>query len=87
MRNHLFFSFSLNRPETRNALSIELVNRMMNVLEQVVEEGRGIRCLVIRSMVTRVFSAGADLKVLIIFLDHIYVCDAVFCLTFLYTLL
>lgn len=53
----------MNRPETRNALSIDLVNRMMTALEQVVEEGRDVRCLVIRSMVTGVFSAGADLKV------------------------
>lgn len=51
----------LDRPEAKNALSLELIRR----LEDAVEESKNdqtLRCVLIRSSSSGIFCAGADLK-------------------------
>eukprot|EP00092_Neocalanus_flemingeri_P000623 GFUD01000665.1.p1 GENE.GFUD01000665.1~~GFUD01000665.1.p1 ORF type:complete len:310 (+),score=91.60 GFUD01000665.1:113-1042(+) len=52
---------SLNRPSSRNALSWKLVDDVQTALDEVGRE-QGACCLIMKSLVTGVFSSGADLK-------------------------
>ncbi|ORX59809.1 ClpP/crotonase [Hesseltinella vesiculosa] len=51
----------LNRPATRNALSVKLVQEIREALDDVRFSGDS-RVLIVQSMVDGVFCAGADLK-------------------------
>jgi enoyl-CoA hydratase/carnithine racemase len=53
-------SITLNDPETRNALSVELLEGLSNALVRAREEERA-RCVVLRSSHERTFSSGANL--------------------------
>jgi len=53
-------SITLNDPETRNALSGELLEGLSNALVRAREEERA-RCVVLRSSHERTFSSGANL--------------------------
>jgi methylglutaconyl-CoA hydratase len=53
-----------NRPEAKNAISLQLLSELRQEIEQVRSEGDKLetRVLVIGSSVPGVFCAGADLK-------------------------
>lgn len=51
----------LDRPETRNALSDDLLDALLAALERVRDDD-GVRVVVLASAHERVFSAGGDLK-------------------------
>ncbi|MGA2403590.1 MAG: enoyl-CoA hydratase [Syntrophobacteraceae bacterium] len=51
---------TLNRPETRNALSLEMINSIRDALDKVAED-REISILIIRAN-GQVFSAGHDIR-------------------------
>lgn len=51
----------LNKPETRNAFSKSLADRLANSLD-VLAHDKSVRVVIIRSMLPNVFCAGADLK-------------------------
>jgi len=53
-------SITLNDPETRNALSVELLEGLSDALARADEEERA-RCVVLRSSHERTFSSGANL--------------------------
>jgi enoyl-CoA hydratase/carnithine racemase len=53
-------SITLNDPETRNALSVELLGGLSDALAQAREDERA-RCVVLRSSHERTFSSGANL--------------------------
>jgi enoyl-CoA hydratase/carnithine racemase len=53
-------TISLDRPETRNALSDELLGELLDALGRVRHDG-GVRCVVLASTHETVFSSGADL--------------------------
>ncbi len=53
-------TISLDQPETRNALSDELLGEMIDALETAREDPE-VRCVVLTSTHERVFSAGANL--------------------------
>jgi enoyl-CoA hydratase len=53
-------SITLNDPETRNALSPELLDGLTAALDRAREE-EGARCVVLRSSHERTFSSGANL--------------------------
>src|SRR4051794_15170963 len=51
---------TLNRPEAANALSLTMLNRPNETLEEI--DNLQLRCLIITGAGGRVFCAGADLK-------------------------
>lgn len=51
----------LNRPEARNALDRNLVNHLTKALALIRQDDK-VRVLIIRSLVPKMFCAGADLK-------------------------
>jgi enoyl-CoA hydratase/carnithine racemase len=53
-------TISLNRPETRNALSDELLIELTAAFEQARDDA-AVRCVVLTSTHDRIFSAGANL--------------------------
>jgi enoyl-CoA hydratase/carnithine racemase len=53
-------TISLNQPETRNALSDELLGELTQAFEQARDDDN-VRCVVLTSTHDRVFSAGANL--------------------------
>jgi enoyl-CoA hydratase len=53
-------TIALDQPDTRNALSDELLGDLVAAL-QAVRDDDGVRCVVLTSTHERVFSAGADL--------------------------
>jgi enoyl-CoA hydratase len=53
-------TIALNQPETRNALSDELLSELTGALEQARDDA-AVRCVVLTSTHDRVFSAGANL--------------------------
>ncbi len=53
-------TIALNQPETRNALSDELLGELIAALE-AAREDPAVRCLVLTSTHERIFSAGANL--------------------------
>jgi len=53
-------TITLNDPETRNALSAELLGGLIEAFEAAREEHR-VRCVVLRSSHERTFSSGANL--------------------------
>ncbi|MBV9005017.1 MAG: enoyl-CoA hydratase/isomerase family protein [Solirubrobacterales bacterium] len=53
-------TIALDQPETRNALSDELLGELIDVLE-TAREAPEVRCVVLTSTHERVFSAGANL--------------------------
>src|SRR5690625_2685065 len=52
---------TLNRPHAANALSLQLLNQLNVILEQI-EASDSLRCIIITGSGDRVFCAGADLK-------------------------
>jgi len=52
---------SINRPEAKNSLSINLANLFDNAMA-VISSDRSLRAVILRSVVPGVFCAGADLK-------------------------
>lgn len=54
-------TWGLNRPQQKNALSINLVQDLHRALDKVIYDGQA-RVVVIHSLVPGVFCAGADLK-------------------------
>jgi enoyl-CoA hydratase/carnithine racemase len=54
-------SITLNDPDTRNALSVELLEGLTAALERAHTEDRA-RCVVLRSSNERTFSSGANLQ-------------------------
>ncbi|RWS31321.1 methylglutaconyl-CoA hydratase-like protein [Leptotrombidium deliense] len=55
------FVLSLNKPKTKNALSKHLVNLLFDKLHEL-RTNKELRVLILRSAVSGVFCAGADLK-------------------------
>jgi enoyl-CoA hydratase len=53
-------TIALNQPDTRNALSDELLGELIEALEQARDDD-AVRCVVLTSTHDRVFSAGANL--------------------------
>jgi enoyl-CoA hydratase/carnithine racemase len=53
-------TIALDQPETRNALSDELLGELIGALETAREDGN-VRCVVLASTHDRVFSSGANL--------------------------
>jgi enoyl-CoA hydratase len=53
-------TISLNKPETRNALSDELLEELIAAFEQARDDD-AVRCVVLTSTHEKVFSAGGDL--------------------------
>lgn len=53
---------TLNRPEAKNALGRQMVRELQESIDTLRQEPT-TRCVVIRSLVSGCFSAGADLKV------------------------
>jgi enoyl-CoA hydratase/carnithine racemase len=53
-------TIALNQPETRNALSDQLLDELIQALEQVRDDPEA-RCVVLTSTHERIFSAGANL--------------------------
>lgn len=51
----------LNKPETKNAFDRSMVNSLSNALD-VLTHDKNVRVIIIRSMLSNVFCAGADLK-------------------------
>lgn len=51
----------LNRPEQRNAFSVNLVDSLSKTIDKLRYDGTA-RVIILRSMVPKVFCAGADLK-------------------------
>jgi methylglutaconyl-CoA hydratase len=58
---------TLNRPDARNAIGVELLKQLRDVLE-AIQLDTSARALLVCSSVPGVFCAGADLKVLATFL-------------------
>lgn len=56
------FMLTLNRPDARNAIGRQFLRELKESLDNLVLE-RSTRCVIIKSSVSRVFCAGADLKV------------------------
>jgi enoyl-CoA hydratase len=54
-------TIALDQPDTRNALSDELLDELIAALEAARDDG-AVRCVVLRSTHERVFSAGANLS-------------------------
>ncbi|KAL6777387.1 hypothetical protein ACKKBF_B21305 [Auxenochlorella protothecoides x Auxenochlorella symbiontica] len=55
------FMLTLNRPDARNAIGRQFLRELKESLDNLVQE-RSTRCVIIKSSVSRVFCAGADLK-------------------------
>ena len=53
---------SIDRSEARNALDSSVVAGLQSAVREISED-RSVRCVILQSQVTGVFSAGADLKV------------------------
>jgi enoyl-CoA hydratase len=53
-------TITLNEPDTRNALSVEILSGLTGAL-QGAREDEGVRCIVLASSHERVFSSGANL--------------------------
>src|SRR5437660_5657051 len=53
-------TIALNQPDTRNALSDELLDELISALESARDDP-AVRCVVLTSTHERVFSAGANL--------------------------
>ena len=53
-------TITLNDPETRNALSAELLGGLIEAFERAREDD-GVRCVVLASSHERTFSSGANL--------------------------
>src|SRR5436305_13711961 len=53
-------TITLNQPDTRNALSNELLGELIDAFEQARDDG-AVRCVVLASSHDRVFSSGANL--------------------------
>ena len=53
-------TISLDQPESRNALSDELLDELIAALEAARDDA-GVRCVVLTSTHERIFSAGANL--------------------------
>src|SRR5947199_6699017 len=53
-------TIGLDQPDTRNALSDELLGELVQALESARHDGQ-VRCVVLTSTHDRVFSAGANL--------------------------
>ena len=53
-------TISLDQPETRNALSDELLDELIAALESARDDA-AVRCVVLTSTHERIFSAGANL--------------------------
>lgn len=51
----------LNKPETRNAFSRSMIGNLSNAID-VLYHDKSVRAIIIRSMLSDVFCAGADLK-------------------------
>jgi enoyl-CoA hydratase len=51
---------TLNQPDTRNALSTEMLGELIDAFESARDDG-GIRCVVLASSHEKVFSSGANL--------------------------
>ena len=51
---------TLNQPDTRNALSVELLGELFAAFEQARDDD-AVRCVVLTSSHDRVFSSGANL--------------------------
>src|SRR5690349_6003332 len=54
-------TIALDQPETRNALSDELLTELLGAFERAHDDD-DIRCVVLTSTHEKVFSAGGDLK-------------------------
>ena len=52
---------TLNRPDKLNALNCALIDRLMQILDQI-EDDRAIRAVVLTGAGNRAFSAGADIR-------------------------
>jgi len=59
--NEGIFFLSLTRPEAKNAIGKQLLREMGEAIRNLTQE-RTTRCVIVRSTVPGVFSAGADLK-------------------------
>ncbi|SPF47729.1 Enoyl-CoA hydratase/carnithine racemase [Syntrophobacter sp. SbD1] len=59
-KDHPLGCLTLNRPETRNALSLEMIRSISNALEEIQQDSR-ISILIIRAN-GPVFSAGHDIR-------------------------
>eukprot|EP00591_Stephanopyxis_turris_P006482 CAMPEP_0195506730 /NCGR_PEP_ID=MMETSP0794_2-20130614/301_1 /TAXON_ID=515487 /ORGANISM="Stephanopyxis turris, Strain CCMP 815" /LENGTH=297 /DNA_ID=CAMNT_0040633145 /DNA_START=205 /DNA_END=1099 /DNA_ORIENTATION=- len=53
---------TLNRPNAANAFSQRMVSELRAVLDQIRFQENDVRCVVLTSSSSKVFSAGADLK-------------------------
>lgn len=60
-KNDSIATICLSRPDKRNALSYDMWNTLLSLLEKV-EEDRDIRVLVLRGVDETAFSAGADIS-------------------------
>lgn len=56
------FTLTMNRPEAKNAISRQFLRELKGWIANLNFE-RSARCVILRSAVTQVFCAGADLKV------------------------
>ena len=54
-------TITLNDPDTRNALSAEMLGGLLEAFERAREEEEGVRCVVLASSHETVFSSGANL--------------------------
>jgi len=67
IQNHIA-TLTLNRPEARNALSLEMRTRLRDVLHQI-EHDEDVRCVVIRGAGDH-FMAGGDVKMMSTMLEQ-----------------
>lgn len=51
----------LNRPEARNSLSKSLLRQMIEAVNHI-EQDKKVRVLIVRSLIPKIFCAGADLR-------------------------
>ncbi len=60
-QNGYVATFTINRPEKRNALNPEIHAQMVRRIDRLSEEGQ-TRCLIVKGQGDLAFSAGDDLK-------------------------
>ncbi|OPX12868.1 enoyl-CoA hydratase/isomerase family protein [Mycobacterium sp. AT1] len=53
---------TIDRPHARNAISLETMDQLDNVLDQALDPAAGVRALVIRGAGDKAFVSGGDLK-------------------------
>jgi len=53
---------TLNRPEVRNAINIDMMHELLNLWEGLKQNPDNIRCVVLTGTGDKAFCAGADLK-------------------------